>query len=468
MNNKQRALDIYLMGIGGTGMGAFAGLLKNSGHRVNGSDNAVYSPMKEKLVDWGIEYKTPYQKENLFPAPELVIVGNVIRRDNPEAEAMREAGLAHESFPSALNKLFLKNATSLVAAGTHGKTTCSALMAHTLFEAGVDPGFLVGGIPVNFGESFRASSKDHYPFVVEGDEYDTAYFDKKAKFFHYNPHFLLLTAIEFDHADIYPNLDAIINAFSQLLSTLKNDRIVIVNGLDINIKEALKRSKTEAKIFAYGPEGDYQAREILYLEEGISFKVWHAGITSPPLSIPLYGRHNLMNALGSYVMLKEYGLSHDQIAGAFKTFKGVKRRMEEVYNQNTIVAIDDFAHHPSAVRETLWAARQKYPKKELWAIFEPRSATSCMKIFERDYQEAFLGADRTIFAPIGRNLPPDQRIDCQEIASNLALEGRTASACDTYEELAEKIGAAPTNIVLLFMSNGNFGGILKKIDQLLG
>lgn len=467
MQNKEKVLDIYLMGIGGTGMGAFAGLLKKSGHRVRGSDNAVYSPMKEKLAEWDIHYKTPYQKENLSPPPDLVIVGNVIRKDNPEAEDMRARDLAYESFPSALHKLFLATATSLVASGTHGKTTSSALMAHSLYAAGHDPGFLVGGIPLNFSESYRASGKTHYPFVIEGDEYDTAYFDKRPKFIHYDPTYLLITAIEYDHADIYPNLDSIIDAFSSLLKTLTKDRTIVYNGSDTNIPIAFQRSNTKAKLVSYGPGADYEAVDVTFSETGIIFAVKHHKSRSEPLSIPLFGKHNLHNALGCYAMLKEYGLEHNSIANAFKTFKGVKRRMEEIYERQGVIAIDDFAHHPSAVRETIWAVQQKYPTKKLWAIFEPRSATSCTKIFERDYQEAFLGCDRALFAPVGRNLPADQKIDTAHIAHVLNQRGCDAKACMNYDELNKEISLAAQDIVLLFMSNGDFGGILKKLDQIL-
>lgn len=464
MNNKEKGLDIYLMGIGGTGMGAFAGLLKKCGHRINGSDNAVYSPMKEKLAEWDISYQSPYDAKNLAN-PDLVIVGNVIRRDNPEAEAVRERGLAHESFPSALKKLFLSDATPIVACGTHGKTTCSALLAHTLYDAGFEPGFLIGGIPLNFGESFRASEKLEPPFVVEGDEYDTAYFDKRPKFVHYDPHFLLLTSIEFDHADIYPNLDAIINAFSGLLRSLNASRTAIVHSEDSNIKEALKRSETAAKIFTYGARGDYQALEPHFGAHGISFQVLFQGLDLGRISIPLFGRHNLDNALGCYAILRHYGLNHEQIARGFQSFQGVKRRLEQRAQHHDVVIIDDFAHHPTAVRETLKAARQRFPDRELWAIFEPRSATSCMKLFEGAYQEAFINCDEAIFAPVGRKLDPSEQIDTEVIATALRQRGKKALACQNYEELENKINSAEGKKALLFMSNGNFGGILEKFIQ---
>lgn len=461
MNNKDKDLDIYLMGIGGTGMGAFAGLLKSKGHKVRGSDSAVYSPMKEKLAEWGIPYKTPYSPENLAQKPELVIVGNVIRKDNPEAQAMREQNISHDSFPSALRKLFLQNATSLVASGTHGKTTCSALMAHTLDKAGLDPGFLIGGIPLNFGESFKASKKNTYPFVVEGDEYDTAYFDKQPKFMHYNPNFLLITSIEFDHGDIYRDLNHVIDAFSGLIASRSPTDVLVVNGQDLNIKKALLQNKYQAQVVSYGEGCDYEATNIIFDEKGITFTVCINRRENNKIFLPLFGAHNLSNALGCYAMLHQYGLSHEQIALGFQSFLGVKRRLEECSVKNNMIKIDDFAHHPTAVRETIKAARQKYKGKKLWAIFEPRSATSCTKIFEHEYIEAFLGADRVDLAPVGRALSQDLMLNTKKIALELKTQGVLAEAHSSYDSLSEAILKEETASVLLFMSNGDFGGNLR-------
>ena len=229
IDNNPKQLDIYLMGIGGTGMGAFGGLLQSQGASVRGSDSQVFSPMKEKLADWGISYQTPYSAENLAKKPDLVIIGNVIRRENPEAQLVLKSEIPYESFPSALSKMFLKDSVPLVATGTHGKTTCSSLMAHTLYHAGFDPGFLIGGIPKNFQESFRLSSEQGKAFVVEGDEYDTAFFDKRPKFIHYRPQFLLLTSLEFDHGDIYADVDAIITEFTGLMNIMDERGVLVIN-----------------------------------------------------------------------------------------------------------------------------------------------------------------------------------------------------------------------------------------------
>jgi UDP-N-acetylmuramate: L-alanyl-gamma-D-glutamyl-meso-diaminopimelate ligase len=453
----ERGKDIYLMGIGGTGMGAMAGLLKQSGHRVFGSDNAVYSPMKEKLSDWGISYQTPYDAKNLPDSCDLVIVGNVIRRDNPEALELMNKGLAYESFPSALNKLFLKDATPLVASGTHGKTTCTSLLAHTLFHAGKNPGFLVGGIPLNFGESFRAPSQKNAPFVVEGDEYDTAFFDKQPKFMHYDPKFLLVTSIEFDHADIYRDLDAVIQAFNKLFLSM-NDGVIVVESQDQNIKTAL--AGTKVKVLSYGKNGDYQAVDVVLDEKGAKFSVVYQGHHLGSLSIPLFGEHNLKNALGCYAMLHQYGLTHQEIAAGFESFLGVRRRLHERGRKNGLVVVDDFAHHPSAVLETIKAARQKYPRNKICAIFEARSATSCMPIFEKRYEEAFMGADLVLFAPLGRaKVSGQDQMDTKKIASGLNEAGVKAKAFDGYEPLSEYLNTIGQDYILLFMSNGDFKGM---------
>lgn len=463
MDNKEEPLDIYLMGIGGTGMGAFAGLLQQKGHRVCGSDSAVYSPMKEKLAEWKINYKTPYHKNNLPSACDLVIIGNVIRRENPEALAVVEKNFKYLSFPHALNLLFLQQAIPIVAAGTHGKTTCSALMAHTLFYAGCDPGFLVGGIPRNFNESFRVSqTPGKRPFVVEGDEYDTAFFDKRPKFVHYDPQYLLLTSLEFDHGDIYNDIEAIIDAFANLLSMLTPNNILVIYGIDENIRESIRRSKTTARILSYGPHGDYYSEDEVLDHNGISFAVNAHGRREGRINIPLFGEHNLKNALGCYAILREFGLTHEQIHNGFSMFMGVKRRMEERFIRNDLIVVDDFAHHPSAVLATIQAAKLKYPHHKICAIFEPRSATSCMKIFEDRYAEAFLQADRVMLAPVGRNLPEDQRIDTEKIVRTINSHGVCAQAFNSYDDMEYHLNQTTGKEVLLFMSNGSFQGMLAR------
>lgn len=468
MDNKEHPKNIYLMGIGGTGMGAFAGLLKQSGHHVFGSDNAVYAPMKDKLLEWGIGYKTPYDAHNLPASCDLVIVGNVIRKDNPEAERVLLHNMPHDSFPHALKELFLKKSIPIVASGTHGKTTCSSLMAHTLFQAGCDPGFLVGGIPINFGESFRAAHAQGRPFVVEGDEYDTAYFDKRPKFIHYMPQYLLVTSLEFDHGDIYRDLDAVIDAFSSLMKTMTKNETMVINNSEPHIKEAIQRSACQARILSYGHDGDFSAQDVQFEHFGIRFSVVFLGRMLGEIVVPLYGEHNLNNALGCYAILHSFGLSHEQIAQGFFCFKGVKRRLEERFDNGHIVAIDDFAHHPTAVRETIKAARQKYPHAQICAIFEPRSATSCMKVFEQRFTEALATADKVMIAPPGRKMAAEDCIDTNKIAQNLGALGIPSKAYTDYHDLKQDLGIMQGDWVLLCMSNGDFKGLLDEIPKIVG
>lgn len=467
MDNKEKSLDIYLMGIGGTGMGAFAGLLKQKGHRVSGSDSKVFSPMKEKLNDWGISYRTPYDADNLPDHCDLVIVGNVIRAENPEAQAMIARGLSYDSFPAALNKLFLKQAIPIVASGTHGKTTCSALLAHTLFNARRDPGFLIGGILCNFGESFRGSCQKGAPFVVEGDEYDTAYFDKRPKFIHYDPKFLLVTSLEFDHGDIYQDVHAVVDAFASLMKTLDSHDVLVINGNDNNIKQAIRQSSCQARLLTYGESCDFAAVDQRLDDQGIHFTVKFGEKTLGDVDVPLFGEHNLKNALGCYAILHQFGLSHQEISDGFKTFLGVKRRLEEYFRRQGKVVVDDFAHHPSAVLATIKAARFKYPHHKICAIFEPRSATSCMKIFEQSYESAFLSADRVVIAPVGRTLPEAERIDTAKIAEVLRLRGVPALAFFNYKDLEYHLATAKDEEVWLFMSNGDFHGLLSRVGELI-
>jgi UDP-N-acetylmuramate: L-alanyl-gamma-D-glutamyl-meso-diaminopimelate ligase len=465
MHNNKLLQDIYLMGIGGVGMGAFAGLLKQAGFKVRGSDLRVYSPMKEKLEQWNISYNTPYDAINLQKAPDLVIVGNVIRRENPEALAIESAGVPFDSFPSALKRIFLDHATPLVASGTHGKTTCSALLAHTLFHCGKDPSFLIGGIPLNFGESFRLSKANNPPFVVEGDEYDTSYFDKQPKFMHYAPHYLLTTSLEFDHGDIYADLSAIIKAFTKLFSLVKESGVIVVNHNDKNIKTALTESRPTAPIFTYGAGGDYSAHEINAHENGLSFNVYFRKLDQGAIEIPLFGDHNLMNALGCYALLRSYGLSHHEIAGGFKTFAGVKRRLEHIGNLNNCPVLEDFAHHPTAVLETIKAVRQKYPAKKIWAIFEPRSATSCTKVFENDYVLSFKPADQVFLGRPGRvvidGLDPDR------MRESLTKLGTPTFTFEDNHKLFAYLRSHAQDCVLLIMSNGDFGGEIKELKETL-
>jgi UDP-N-acetylmuramate: L-alanyl-gamma-D-glutamyl-meso-diaminopimelate ligase len=467
--------SIHLIGVAGTGMGAFAGLLKAAGYDVRGSDENVYPPMSTKLKDWGIATMTPYAPGNLDPAPDLVVVGNVVKKDNVEATAMRERRLPHQSFPQTLGDLFLSKRRSVVVAGTHGKTTTTALIAWGLLEAGRDPGYLVGGVPVGLEESFRLGAPGpESPFVVEGDEYDPAYFDKGPKFLHYAPRSLLCTSLEYDHADIYPNVGAIEARFAELMSLapdVKEGGHIVLCAEEPHLKKARNEAQVKARITTYASSSadgaNVFAQRIVENEDGLAFEVVEDDVVKGACKLPLSGRHNLLNALGAWSICTGLGLSHDEIARGFASFPGVKRRMEVKGEQDGVVVVDDFAHHPTAVRMTLDGAKKKYPGRPLWAIFEPRSATSCRKIFQDDYAKAFDAADKVLLAPPGRQLDPDVALDVPRLAADLRDQGKDAAAYDSIDEIVLVAKAsAPRGhggAVLLCMSNGSFGGIHDRL-----
>lgn len=456
-------------------MGAFAGLLKAAGYEVRGSDENVYPPMSTKLKDWGIAARMPYAASNLDPAPDLVVVGNVCKKDNVEAVAMRERHLPHQSFPQTLGDLFLSKRHSVVVAGTHGKTTTTTLIAWVLLQAGKDPGYLVGGVPIGLEESFRLGAPGPFsPFVVEGDEYDTAYFDKGPKFLHYAPKSLLCTSLEYDHADIYPNVGAIEARFAELMSLVpsaKDGGHIVLCAEEPHLKKARNEAAVTARITTYSSSSadgaNVFAQRIVEAEDGISFEVVFDDAVVGSCQLPLSGRHNLLNALGSWAILQGLGLTHAEIAAGFKSFPGVKRRMETRGDADGVVVIDDFAHHPTAVRTTLDGAKKKYAGRPLWAIFEPRSATSCRKVFQDDYARAFGAADKILLAPPGRQLDPEIALDVPKLAADLRELGKDAAAYDSIDEIVLVARAsAPrghAGAVLLCMSNGSFGGIHEKL-----
>jgi UDP-N-acetylmuramate: L-alanyl-gamma-D-glutamyl-meso-diaminopimelate ligase len=461
---------IHLVGVGGTGMGAFAGMLKTAGYRVTGSDENLYPPMSDMLREWGIDAFTPYSAENIERArPDLVIIGNVIRRVNPEATAVREQGIPQMSFPAAFGSLILANKHSVVIVGTHGKTTVSALMAHVLVDAGLDPSFLVGGVTVNYGANFRLGKGPHV--VVEGDEYDTAYFDKGPKFLHYRARTAILTSVEFDHADIYNDLPHYESAFERFAKTLPTDGVIAVSGSYPRAVEILTAA-TSARVVTYAVNGkaDYRADHEKFSPDGVSFRIHSRDRKSAELLLPMSGYHNIENATGVYAAARSLGLTHQQIAHGFKTFKGVKRRQEVRDEIGRILVIDDFAHHPTAVRETIEGIRQRYPDRRLWAVFEPRSNTSRRNIHQQDYVTALKGADiATIREPEAHDkVPPDQRLDVPRIVRDLGGVGVTATSSADVQTLIEQVGAgAQPNDLLLVMSNGSFGGLIPAVLEKL-
>jgi UDP-N-acetylmuramate: L-alanyl-gamma-D-glutamyl-meso-diaminopimelate ligase len=457
---------VHLVGVGGTGMGAFAGMLKAAGYAVTGSDENVYPPMSDMLKEWGIDVYTPYSPDNLDKAkPDLVIIGNVIRRVNPEATAVRERKIPQMSFPAAFGSLILSGKHSVVIVGTHGKTTTSALMAHVLAEAGLDPTFLVGGVTANYGGNFRLGKGAHV--VVEGDEYDTAYFDKGPKFLHYRAKTALLTSIEFDHADIYNDMPHYESAFVKFCETIPKDGFLGVSASYPRAVELATQScKGRVVTYAVNGKADYRADNETFAPEGVRFRIHGSKTKKKELLLPMSGYHNIENAAGVYAAAISLGLTHDQVAQGFATFKGVKRRQEVRDEIGGVLVIDDFAHHPTAVRETIEGIRQRYPERRLWAVFEPRSNTSRRNIHQADYAKAFVGADvATLRVPEPHDkVPMDQQLDVSRIVADLNATGVQADASPDVEELLKRVvtGAEP-NDLLLVMSNGAFGGFIPSL-----
>jgi UDP-N-acetylmuramate: L-alanyl-gamma-D-glutamyl-meso-diaminopimelate ligase len=464
---------IHLVGVGGTGMGSFAGLLKAAGYEVTGSDQNVYPPMSEMLAQWGVETLSPYAAENLDRArPDLVIIGNVLRRENPEATAVRERGLPQMSFPAALGALLLDTRHSIVIAGTHGKTTTSALMSHVLVAAGTDPSYLVGGVMLNGDSNFRFGHGRY--FVVEGDEYDTAYFDKGPKFLHYRARTAMLTSVEFDHADIYRDMEHYESAFERFVETVPADGAIMVCRTYPNA-ERITREHAKARVITYTreAEADYRAQNIRYGPEGARFDIERrddASTTS--VLLPMSGGHNVENAVGVFAVAMTLGIAPDAVAAAFETFKGVKRRQEVKGEERGVLVVDDFAHHPTAVQETIAGIRQRYADRRLIAVFEPRSNTSRRNIHQTAYVDALHEADR-VFLKVPEphdKVPADQQLDVGKIVTSLEARGVTARGSADVEELVRVVASdAKAGDLVLVMSNGAFGGFVPKVmDALRG
>ncbi len=464
-------MRVYLLGIAGTGMGSFAGLLKKAGHEVSGSDENVYPPMSDKLAEWKIRVFTPFSAENLKRADiDLAVVGNVIRADNVEAKAVRRQGIPHMSFPEALEELFLTTRHPVVVAGTHGKTTTTSLLAQVLMSAGHDPSLLVGGVPLNFNEGFRLGLGEH--FVIEGDEYDTAYFDKGPKFLHYRPRTAIFTGAEFDHADIYRDTAHYESAFEKFFALLPQDGYVAACNVFPNWKRLASHAKCKVETYCAQDqiEADWHSRWLQLGPSGASFEVDYRGTPEIRVVLPAAGRHNVENALGVYAACRALGLKPDEIAAGFRSFRGVKRRQELKGEIRGVAVIDDFAHHPTAVRETIAAVLAQYPGRRLVAVFEPRSNTAMRKIHQDEYAHAFKGADEAIISqPTAiAKVPESERIDAKKMAQDITDAGTRARWMESPDAIVSALASeAKAGDVVLAMSNGAFGGLHDKLLKAL-
>ncbi|HEU4383455.1 MAG TPA: UDP-N-acetylmuramate:L-alanyl-gamma-D-glutamyl-meso-diaminopimelate ligase [Anaeromyxobacteraceae bacterium] len=463
---------VHLIGVGGTGMGSFAGLLQAAGYQVTGSDENVYPPMSTQLQAWGIEVMQGYRPENLDRArPDVVVVGNVVRAANPEAAAMRERGLRHVSFPQALGEIFIAPRHGVVVVGTHGKTTCTAMMAAVLHRAGRDPSFLVGGVSRDFGSNFRLGKGEH--FVIEGDEYDTAYFDKGPKFLHYRPRTAIFTSCELDHADIYRDEAHYQAAFERFVDLLPEGGFLSACARYPAVARIAALARCPVETYSVEGAADWEARELRLGPDGARFILVRRGTALGPVQLPVGGAHNVENALGVAAAAAALGLSPEEIAAGLHAFQGVKRRQEVRGTAGGVTVVDDFAHHPRAVRETLAAVRGAFPGARLLAAFEPRSNTSRRNLHQRDYaSRATWGQAARVFllrpVPTDR-VPEAERLDVDAVIRDLSAAGTPARAFADVGEMVPAIAseARPGDVVVA-MSNGAFGGIWERLLAALG
>ncbi len=459
---------VHFVAICGVGMASLAGLLHAQGYRVTGSDQNVYPPMSTFLAELGIVVCSGYRKENIQGCPDLVIIGNAVSRDNPEAQAVLERKIAYMSLPQALSQFLIGSKKSIVVAGTHGKTTTASLMAWVLSQAGWDPSFFIGGIPLNFRSGFGQGNGGWV--VTEGDEYDTAFFDKGPKFLHYKPDRVILTSLEFDHADIYRDLDHLKEAFRRLVELLPSSGILIASWEYQAVREVCRYAS--ARVISYGtPGADWEAGNIKVQENKTSFEVFQHRRSEGTLEISLVGRHNVMNALAVYALGKELGIVRAVLAQALASFAGVRRRQEHRGTVGGITVIDDFAHHPTAVKETIAAIRAAYPGQRLWAIFEPRSQTSRRKIFAIEFAYALAAADFSVVAGLYQpeKVPAENRLSPSEVVAEINRRGAARAVfIQKASDIATHVSSeARAGDVVLVMSNGGFDGVQEKILRLL-
>ena len=469
---------IHLIGICGTAMASLAGLLQLRGHRVTGSDSAAYPPMSDQLRALGIPVLEPYIEKNLQPTPDLVIVGNAISRGNPELEYVLEHRMPMQSLAAIVHEEFLAASLSMVVAGTHGKTTTTSMLAWILAVAAKSdtrftPSFLIGGVAENFGSSFawrdEAQAGKRY-FVIEGDEYDTAFFDKGPKFLHYFPQAMILTHVEFDHADIYHSLAEVKTAFQRLVNLVpRNGRIVAFDG-HANVDECVARAFCPVERYGFRESSFWRLANLTQDARGTHWQLLRDGKVWADLSMPMAGEHNALNASAAAALAAGEGVATEAVAEALASFRSVKRRLEVRAVVNGITVIEDFAHHPTAIRETLRALRARYPEGRLWAVLEPRSNTLRRNVFQQELVESLMLADRVVLAEVYRaeNIPEQERLHPAAVIEELRQRDRPAELLSNADEIVAAISPElRSGDVVALLSNGGFNGIYEKLPQRL-
>ena len=443
-------------------MASVAAALKERGVAITGSDQGIYPPMSTFLEERGIEAR-PFDEANLAHKPDLVVIGNAISRGNPEAEYALEHKLAYCALPELLKHQFLRGKRSLVVCGTHGKTTTASLLAWLLEHNGLNPSFLIGGIPNNLGQGARFTDSEWC--VLEGDEYDTAFFDKRSKFVHYLPEAVVINNLEFDHADIFGSLAEIQTSFQRLINIIPRNGLLLANGDEPNLLPLTGAGHCPVRHFGLGNDCDAQADQLLFSESGSTFR-----LGSAQFRIPMIGELNVRNALAALLMARYAGLSDEQIQAGFDTFEGIRRRMEIRGEVNGVTVIDDFAHHPTAIRETLKALSRRFPERRVWAIFEPRSNTTRRNHFQIELAEALRLAKRVVVAEVARleQVPPEERLNPAQLMADIRAAGVEADYLPTADEIvAHVVPQAQPGDILCVLSNGGFDNIHQKLINAL-
>jgi UDP-N-acetylmuramate: L-alanyl-gamma-D-glutamyl-meso-diaminopimelate ligase len=462
--------NVHIIGICGTATATLAAMLKHKGFHVRGSDQDVYPPMSEFLSSEGIEALSGYRAEHISSDVDLVVVGNAISRGNAELEEVLDRKIRYCSLPEAIRDHFLWGSRSIVIAGTHGKTTTTALAGWVLTDAGADPSVLIGGIARNFGaqgSSYRVGKGRD--FVIEGDEYDSAFFDKTAKFLKYLPDIAVINNIEFDHADIYADIESVTLAFRRLVNLVPRRGLLLLGADSERARDLAGVAKSRVETFGTSEGMDWQAHDLEAIGASTRFKIRRGGAPYGTFDVPLVGAHNVRNATAAIAIAADVGITAEKIAAGLRRFAGVKRRLEVVGTAREVTVYDDFAHHPTAVAETLAGLRAANPDARIWAVFEPRSASSCRRIFQDDFARAFGPASEVLIAPVFRSTLPDaERLSVPQLVRDLTGRGQSARAAASLDEI---IGAIvrehrPGDLVVL-MSNGGFGGIHQKLLQAL-
>jgi len=460
---------IHLLGICGTGVGGLAGMLKTAGYQVTGSDQNVYPPMSDFLADSGIAVKTGYGPENLEPRPDLVVVGNVVTSANPEARALALLGIPYLSMPQALAYFFIGERTSLVVTGTHGKTTTSSLLATVLQHAGKAPSFMIGGLVQAFGRNYNVAEGQY--FVVEGDEYDTAFFDKGPKFLHYRPQVAIITSVEFDHADIYADLEAVKSSFRKLVAIMPSDGCLVAHLDDPVVREITAAASCPVVGYGRSPGLAWRLSGVDIGPTGTVFEVSKAGVPYGSFKSVLPGVHNSLNCLAVTAVLDHLGVTAVEIGAGLASFTGVKRRQEVRGVVRGVTVIDDFAHHPTAVRETLEALRAAYSGHRLLAVFDPRTNSSRRRVFQDLFAASFRAADQILVRepePLLK-VPPDERFSARQLVSDLRQGGQVAHYFSATDEIIEYLGQnAGQGDVVAILSNGGFDNIHTRLLARLG